>query len=100
MPQNRPLSGSGPLGFTVPAELLDAVAVAVADELERRGHAPNGATASPWLDVDQAATYLCASRQRVYDLVAGGQLRPAKDGRRSLFRREWLDGYLERPAAT
>ncbi len=91
---------SGPsisLGF--PPELLDAIATRVADELERRGTVTGNTPASPWLDVDQAASYLATSRQRVYDLCAAGDLRPAKDGRRSLFRAEWLDAYLNREAA-
>lgn len=83
------------LGLNVPSELLDAIATRVADELERRGALTTNATASPWLGVEQAADYLRCGRQRVYDLVAGGQLRPAKDGRRSLFRRDWLDTYLD-----
>jgi len=51
--------------------------------------------ADPWLDVDEAAEHLRASRQRVYDLCSSGRIKPAKDGRRSLFRRSWLDAYLE-----
>ncbi len=87
------------LGLSVPPELLDAIASRVADELERRGHTTNGQTATPWLDVDEAAGYLRCKPQRIYDLVNAGQLRPSKDGRRSLFRREQLDEYLEDGAA-
>ncbi len=49
----------------------------------------------PWLDVEAAARYLACQPHRIYDLAATGKLRCAKDGRRSLFRREWLDAVLE-----
>lgn len=49
----------------------------------------------PWLDVAAGAAYLCCSAKRIYDLVALGQLRCARDGRRLLFRREWLDAALD-----
>jgi len=59
----------------------------------------NSAPADPWLSIGEAAEHLRASRQRLYDLCAAGLLKPAKDGRRLLFRRSWLDAYLsgERP---
>ena len=82
--------------LSFPPELLDAIASAVADELERRGAA--SAPASPWLDVDEAAAYLRCARQRIYDLVSEGRLEPARDGRRLLFARDALDSYLrDRP---
>ncbi len=90
---------SGPIALGVPPELLDAIATRVADELERRGATSTPPNGGPWLDVDEAAVYLRCKPQRVYDLVAAGELRPAKDGRRSLFRREWLDDYLTRSEA-
>lgn len=49
----------------------------------------------PWLDVAAAAVYLACSAKRIYDLVALGRLRCARDGRRLLFRREWLDAALD-----
>jgi excisionase family DNA binding protein len=48
-----------------------------------------------WLDVDSAAAHLSCGRKRIYDLVSEGRLRCAKEGRRSLFRREWLDAVIE-----
>lgn len=56
------------------------------------------APSSPWLDVAEAASYLRCDRQRIYDLVSQERLRCAKDGSRSLFRREWLDAHVERSA--
>lgn len=81
--------------LAVPDALVDAIARRVVQLMPSSAGAP----VSPWLDVDQAADYLRCKPQRIYDLVAAGELRPAKDGRRSLFRREWLDAYLSRSEA-
>jgi excisionase family DNA binding protein len=51
--------------------------------------------AEPWYDVDGAAAYLACSRKRIYDLVSQGRLRVGRDGRRLVFRREWLDAVIE-----
>ncbi len=80
------------LSLAVPPELVEAVAERVAELLVERLPAQHGP--EPWLDVDAAAVYLACRPHRVYDLVAEGRVRCAKDGRRSLFRREWLDHYL------
>lgn len=48
------------------------------------------------LTTAEAAAYLRASEQRIYDLVTQRRLRPEKDGRRNLFRRADLDAYLSR----
>ena len=54
-----------------------------------------------WIDVAAAALHLGYAadshrgRQRIYDLVSQRRLRFAKDGSRLLFRRVWLDDYLE-----
>ena len=80
------------LALTVPPELVEHLAVRVADLLAERLPAQHGP--EPWLDVDAAAAYIAAKPHRLYDIVAEGRLRCAKDGRRSLFRREWLDAYL------
>jgi excisionase family DNA binding protein len=83
-----------PLALQLSPEFPQAIAAALADELERRGVL--GAQAiSPWLDVDETVDYIRASgRQRVYDLVNEGKLTPARDGRRLLFNRSALDAYL------
>lgn len=51
--------------------------------------------AEPWYDVDGAAAHLACSRKRIYDLVSQGRLRAGRDGRRLVFRREWLDAVIE-----
>jgi excisionase family DNA binding protein len=77
------------------------VAIALSDEdvervARRVAELSAGSSAvDPWLDVDEAAEHLRAGRQRVYDLVSTRRLKPAKDGRRLLFRRSVLDAYLE-----
>jgi excisionase family DNA binding protein len=60
-----------------------------------RTQASEEPTVEPWLDVGGAAAYLSCSRKRIYALVSEGRLRCAKEGRRSLFRREWLDAVIE-----
>lgn len=90
-PNVRRTNGSG-LSLAVPPELVEAVAERVAELLVER--LPAGREPEPWLDVDGAAGYLACKPHRVYDLVAEGRVRCAKDGRRSVFRREWLDDYL------
>src|SRR5690242_20549548 len=82
------------IALAVPSELIAAIADRVADVLEQRGLTTNPAP-SPWMGVENAAHYIEASgKQRVYDLVHEGALRPARDGRRLLFHREELDRYL------
>ena len=50
---------------------------------------------SRWLNSDEAARYLGCPRSRIHDLVQLRKLQPTRDGRRLLFRRGDLDGYLE-----
>ena len=51
----------------------------------------HGETHGGWVDVQAAAEYLACSPKRIYNLVTDGRLRAARDGRRLLFRVEWLD---------
>jgi len=48
----------------------------------------------PWLDVRGAAAHLACGSKRIYDLVAQRRVRFARDGRRLLFRVEWLDAIV------
>lgn len=71
--------------------LADLVAERVAERLER-----DRADEGGYLDVEAAARHLCTSRKRIHDLTSAGLLRPAgRDGRRPLYRRAGLDGYVE-----
>ena len=84
------MSGS-PLSLVV-NELVDAIAERVVDRLAERP--PTQTEPTPWLDVGAAARYLACESHRIYDLVSAGRLHCARDGRRLLFRREWLDEAL------
>ncbi|MGE5700864.1 MAG: helix-turn-helix domain-containing protein [Arthrospira platensis] len=52
-------------------------------------------TVSPWLNVTDAAERLRCGKDRIYDLIALGKLRPHRDGRRVLLHRDDLDTYIE-----
>jgi excisionase family DNA binding protein len=75
---------------TLPAETLGALAAILA----RRLPAPTRPDPSPYLTVAEAAAYLRASRQRVYDLLSSRRLSRHKDGARVLISRAELDAYL------
>jgi len=75
-----------------PAELVELIAARAAELVE--DHV--AAAPEPWIGVDQAAEYLACKPQRIYDLVSQDRLEHRKEGRRLLFRRAWIDEYLER----
>lgn len=81
----------GPLHIEIPQSLLDAIAeraaVRVAEQL-----APDP---SPYMSVEEAASYLCCRPKRIYDLCSQRRLPFLKDGSRTLLRRSDLDAYLE-----
>jgi excisionase family DNA binding protein len=85
-------------GLTVsfPPELVDQIVARVAEVVLARLESAKGDPTPEWLTTDQAAAYIGAKRQRIYDLVNQRKLNPAKDGRLSKFRRTELDAYLER----
>lgn len=78
----------------ISADLLDALAEALAERLADRLRAELPEPRA-WLTVAEAAEYMRCAPQRIYDLRSQGKLRHAKDGSRLLFRREWLDDYLQ-----
>lgn len=82
----------GDLPLTLPPAAIGAIAAAV------RAQTPDAPReeASPYLTVAQAAKYLQASRQRVYDLLSARRLPKYKDGSRVLIRRDDLDAHLAR----
>lgn len=71
-------------------EIVDQIASAVVAQLSAAV-----AVRHEWLDVAEAAAYMRCEKQRIYDLHSQQRLRAAKDGSRLLFRREWLDEYLQ-----
>ena len=48
----------------------------------------------PWLDTEQAATYMSATPRHVRDLARSGRLEHGRDGPGSRFKRSALDEYL------
>jgi excisionase family DNA binding protein len=75
------------------SELVEAIAQRTAELLAAQ--APAGLAG--YLDVDDAASYLACSRQRIYDLVSAGRVVAHRDGRRLLFRPADLDAALAPP---
>lgn len=73
---------------------IDALAVALAEKLGLYGGAHESAQ-EPYWTAEQAASYIAADKQRIYDLRSQDRLRCVKDGSRLLTRRSWLDAYLE-----
>lgn len=82
---------AGGLVLPFPPELLEVIAARAAELVEDRAEA-----ADLWMDVGESAEYLRCKPQRIYDLVSQARLEHRKDGRRLLFRRSWIDEYLER----
>ena len=84
-----------PLAITLPADafdqLVERVAAVVVDRL-RLSLEPE--KPRPFLTVPEAASYIGAKRQRVYDLLSSGRIKRYKDGTRVLIKREELDAYL------
>jgi excisionase family DNA binding protein len=82
--------------LTVTEELVEAIAqraaeLVLAELADLRGPA---AEEPPLLSVEEAADFLRADRQRVYDLCSSGRLERVKDGARTLIRRSDLEAHL------
>lgn len=75
--------------------LRPLVAELVREELSQA----NRGESSSYLTVEEAAAYLRAKPQRVYDLLSDGRLSRVKDGSRVLVARAELDAYLARRPA-
>jgi excisionase family DNA binding protein len=80
---------STPLSITLSDEALEQIAQRAAEILAERQH--DRAVSQRWLTVDQAAAYIGAKRQRIYDLRSAGRLSRNGDGRRGLVDRHELD---------
>lgn len=79
----------------VSLQLPDDFVAQVVEEAVARVREELLAQSAPWLNVRSAATYLDCSERRIYDLVEQGRLDAMRDGRRLLFRRQWLDAALD-----
>lgn len=87
------------LVIELPRECVDAIAARAAAILGARTDQPSRAP-SPYLSVPEAAEYLRAKPQRVYDLLSARRLTRYKDGSRTLVSRAELDAYLENGRAS
>jgi excisionase family DNA binding protein len=84
------------LALALPEQLVQTLAERIAALLlERQGEAAG--VASPWLDVNGAASYLGFSRDRLYKLTAARAIpfRKKRGGQGLLFHRGELDRWLE-----
>jgi len=79
------------MNIELPPALIDAVAEAVYERLRDRLQPPEP---SPYLDTEQAAAYLCCTRQRIHDLLSSGRLQRIHEGRRVLIARADLEAHL------
>jgi excisionase family DNA binding protein len=75
-------------------ELDDAALDQLADKLAARLADRLGANGSPWLGAQDAADYLGCSLSRVRKLTMTGELPVHRDGSRTLYRRDDLDGFI------
>jgi excisionase family DNA binding protein len=90
------------LSFNVPSELLNNIALEVADRVERIVEQRLEAGREGWITADDAAKHLACSRHRIYALVheRWRDFPYSKDGSRLLFRRSELDTWLEQQRPT
>jgi excisionase family DNA binding protein len=81
------------LHVSLPEELVEAIAVRAAElvveRLDREAPAE-----SPFLTVEEAASFLRSSRQRVYDLLSAGRLTRHKEGSRVLVSRAEIVAHV------
>lgn len=82
-------------GVTLELRLDDDALDALADKLATRLADRLGiADSSPWLGAQSAADYLGCSLSRVRKLTMTGELPVHRDGSRTLYRRDDLDGFI------
>ena len=96
---NRQRDGMPSYTFTLPPEVVEAIAQRAAAILEDRVED----RASPWLTLPAAADYLGWPRDAIYKLTSSGAIPHRKVGNRLAFHRgeldEWLDEHRRgRPA--
>jgi excisionase family DNA binding protein len=80
--------------FSLPDEVVEQIAQRAAAIVAAR--LPAVPSASRYLTVEEAAAYIRAKPQRIYDLRSSRRLTRHHDGTRALVSRAELDEYLER----
>lgn len=96
-PNFRELAGGYPaptLTLSVPDELVEQIVERAAVIALERLRAEGAAAPSPYLTVAEAAEYVRAKPQRIYDLLSKRRLTRFKDGRRTLVSRAEMNAYL------
>jgi excisionase family DNA binding protein len=83
------------LSIDLPDDVLEQLAQRVADILEERQAAAGVPALGRWLTIAQAAEYIGAKRQRIYDHRSSGRLTRHGDGTRALVDRLELDQLVE-----
>jgi excisionase family DNA binding protein len=83
-----------PLVLPFPHELLEKIAQRAAEIAIAHEPAAPLDRPSPYMTVQEAADYLRAKPQRVYDLLSARRLTRHKDGSRVLISRDELDTHL------
>ena len=79
------------VSIALPPEALEAIAQRAAELVREQ---PIAEPLPAYLTTTEAANYVRASRQRIFDLTSQGRLKVCKDGSRNLYRRADLDAYL------
>lgn len=74
---------------------IDALVATLLERLSASGLGSSPDEGEAYWTAEQAAAYIAADKQRIYDLRSQGRLRCVKDGARVLTRRSWLDAYLD-----
>lgn len=84
---------SDDLVLPFPPELVDAIAKQAAALVLAEFSVREDA--KPYLTVDEAAAFIGAKPQRIYDLRSAGRLGRHGDGRKALVKRAELEAYLD-----
>jgi len=83
---------TGGLQITLPPDVLEQIAERAAAIVVER--LPSPEPGSPYMTIPEAADYLRAKPQRVYDLLSSGRLTRHKDGSRVLIERAQLAAHV------
>lgn len=82
------------LTLQVPDALVEEIAQRAAEIVLAQLDTASGGDWPEYMTPAQAARYIGADRQRIYDLRSAGRLTRYGDGSRALIRRRELDAYV------
>lgn len=80
--------------MTIPLALPDDAVQRIAEVVERRIADRAAEPPGPWMTVPEAAAYLRCPEGRIRKLLMANAIPAHRDGRRVLFHRDELDGYV------